>query len=304
MGELLKKAKIPVILVICGLLLLPLLLKSSSMEDQKATWLWDTALIEDPGKIIAFCKEQNVGTIFLQVQKKVSDEDYRRFIAAAYEEGIAVHALDGQPNWAYEDQRREADQFLQWVFDYNAKAAPSEKFAGIQLDVEPYQLRRWARDQDGVVREWSSNVEKWVAQGKENGLYMSAAVPFWLGNVKDANGSGNLSRWMISQFDAVAVMSYRDSGRKIYDVAREQLDEADQLGKSVWIGMELGDTEEGSHITFFGKAVPVMEEEMKQVNSLGDSHPSFAGLAVHHYEIWQDKIASAASDEKPTKSNQ
>lgn len=43
---------------------------------------------------------------------------------------------------------------------------------------------------------------------------------------------------------------------------------------------------------------------MKSVNSLGDSHPSFAGLAVHHYEIWQDKIASAASDEKPEKSNQ
>lgn len=295
MGELLAKAKAKprLVLVICCLLLLPFLFKSSSMEEHKATWLWDASLIENPGKILDFCKEQGVSVIFLQIQKNVKDEQYKRFIAAAHEEDISVHALDGRPQWAYQEQQKEADQFIDWVLDYNDKASPEERFTGIQLDVEPYQLRRWQRDQSSVISEWSRNMEEWTDKGRQGGLYMSAAVPFWLGKIGAAESGGNLSRWMLERFDALAVMSYRDSGQQMVDLSKGMLDEADQLGKSVWIGMELGHTEEGSHVSFFGKPLPMMEQEMKTVYRLSDSYSSFAGLAIHHYEAWQDKIASA-----------
>ncbi|MWV45109.1 hypothetical protein GRF59_15905 [Paenibacillus sp. HJL G12] len=295
MGDLLAKAKAKprMVLVVCCLLLLPFLFKSSSMEEHKATWLWDASLIENPGKILAFCKEQGVDVIFLQIQKNVEADQYRHFIAAAQQEDISVHALDGRPQWAYQEQQKEADGFIEWVLDYNDKASPEERFAGIQLDVEPYQLRRWEREQSSVVSEWSRNMEKWTDMGRRGGLYMSAAVPFWLGKVEAADSSGNLSRWMLGRFDALAVMSYRDSGEKMVDLSKGMLSEADELGKSVWIGMELGDTEEGSHVSFFGKPLPVMEEEMKNVYRLSDSYSSFAGLAVHHYEAWHEKMASA-----------
>lgn len=294
MGELLAKAKAKprLVLVICCLLLLPFLFKSSSMEEHKATWLWDATLIEIPGKVLDFCKEQGVSVIFLQIQKNVEENQYQRFIAAAHAEDISVHALDGRPQWAYQEQHKEADQFIEWVLDYNGKSAPEERFAGIQLDVEPYQLRRWERDQDGVVTEWIRNMEGWTAKGRSGGLYMSAAVPFWLGKVAAPGSGGNLSRWMLGQFDALAVMSYRDSGLKMVDLSKDMLAEADQQGKSVWIGMELGHTEEGDHLSFFGKPLTVMNEEMKKVYRLSDAYSSFAGLAVHHYEAWQEKIAS------------
>ncbi|GIP25306.1 hypothetical protein J23TS9_04360 [Paenibacillus sp. J23TS9] len=295
MGALLAKAKAKpsIVLVVCCLLLLPFLFKSSSMEEQKATWLWDASLIENPGTVLDFCKEQGVNVIFLQIQKNVEAEQYRKFISEAHQEDISVHALDGKPQWAYQEQQTEADQFMDWVLDYNRKASPEERFAGIQLDVEPYQLKRWERDQTGVVNEWSRNMEEWTNKGRNGGLYMSAAVPFWLGKIEADDSSGSLSRWMLGRFDALAVMSYRDSGQKMVDLSKEMLNEADQLGKSVWIGMELGDTKEGDHVSFFGKSLPVMEEEMKQVYRLGDSYSSFAGLAVHHYEAWHEKIASA-----------
>ncbi|MCJ8011247.1 hypothetical protein MUG84_05730 [Paenibacillus sp. KQZ6P-2] len=295
MGALLAKAKAKprLVLVVCCLLLLPFLFKSSSVEEGKATWLWDASLIENPGEILDFCKEQGVSVIFLQIQKDVDVQQYKRFIAAAHQEDISVHALDGRPQWAYEEHRKEADQFIDWVLDYNDKASPEERFAGIQLDVEPYQLKRWERDQSSVVSEWSRNMEEWTDRGQRGGLYMSAAVPFWLGKIGAEDGSGTLSRWMLGRFDALAVMSYRDSGQQIFDLSKGMLDEADQLDKSIWIGMELGHTEEGSHVSFFGKPLPVMEEEMEKVYQLSESHSSFAGLAVHHYEAWQEKIASA-----------
>ncbi|MGN7357597.1 hypothetical protein ACTHPF_09515 [Paenibacillus sp. SAF-054] len=303
MGELLTKAKaiakakpsllIVLVLVICCLLLLPFLFKSSSMEEHKATWLWDASLIENPGKVLDFCKEQGVNVIFLQIQKNVDTDEYKRFIATAHAEDISVHALDGHPEWAYQEQDKEANQFIDWVLDYNGKASPEERFTGIQLDVEPYQLKRWERDQAGVVDEWSRNMEAWTDKGRQGGLYMSAAVPFWLGKVESAGSESNLSRWMLKRFDALAVMSYRDSGQQMVDLSKEMLNEADELGKSVWIGMELGNTEEGAHLSFFGKSLPVMEKEMEQVYRLSDSYDSFAGLAIHHYEAWHEKIAAA-----------
>ncbi|MDR0271148.1 hypothetical protein [Paenibacillus sp.] len=295
MGELLAKAKAKprLVLFVCCLLLLPFLFKLSSMEEQKATWLWDTTRIENPGNILTFCKEQNVNVIFLQIQKSVEVEQYMQFISAAHDENISVHALDGRPEWAYRKQQREADQLIEWVLDYNRKVPVKARFTGIQLDVEPYQLRRWERDQTGVVSEWSRNMEEWTDKGRAGGLYMSAAVPFWLGKIKAVDGSDDLSRWMLDQFDALAVMSYRDSGQKMVDLSKEMLNEADRLGKSIWIGMELGDTEEGAHVSFFGKPLPVMEEEMRIVYRLSESHSSFAGVAVHHYEEWNEKISEA-----------
>lgn len=292
------KAKPRIVLVVCFLLLLPFLFTSSAMEEQKATWLWDASLIEHPEPILDFCREQGVGVIFLQIQKNVKDKRYGRFIAAAREADISVHALDGRPEWAYEKQGGEAEKFIDWVLDYNRHAPAEERFAGIQFDVEPYQLKRWERDQAGVVEEWSRNMQEWTDKAREGGLYMSAAVPFWLGKIETEDGRG-LSRWMLERFDALAVMSYRDSGTQMVDLSRGMLNEADRLGKSVWIGMELGETKEGDHVSFFRKPVTVMEEEMKNAYRLSEVHTSFAGLAIHHYEAWIEKIAAANPKREP-----
>ena len=52
-------------------------------------------------------------------------------------------------------------------------------------------------------------------------------------------------------------------------VSKEELEQADELGKSVWIGMELGDTEEGEHLTFYSKSEQEMEDEALHAAKLG-----------------------------------
>ncbi|WP_339296091.1 hypothetical protein MKY82_10885 [Paenibacillus sp. FSL W7-1279] len=285
---------------ICLLLLILFLLPSGKVNQNKATWLWDASLIRsETEEIVAFSGREGITTIFLQIQQEVADEEYRHFVAAAHQQGISVHALNGQPDWAYEEGRRKGMELLAWLEAYNRTAAPEEKFEGVQFDVEPYVLRRWGREQAQVVEEWSANMEVWVQEAKRQGLTFSAAVPFWLDSIPGPRSADadSFSRWMIENTDAIAVMAYRDSGEQMYELSKEELEQADELGKSVWIGMELGDTEEGEHLTFFAKSEQEMEDEALRAAKLGSDHNSFAGLAVHHYQAWVHKRTAMAGEE-------
>lgn len=296
------KAKYGILAVLIGLLLLILFLPHSEKVNQnKATWLWDASLIRnETEEIVAFSLNHGITTIFLQIQQDVQEEEYRRFISAASREGIQVHALDGHPEWAYENGREEGLKLLSWLEAYNQAASPEERFQGVQLDVEPYVLKRWDREQAQVVKEWSANVEAWVREAERIALPLSAAVPFWLDSVPGPEGyqAGSFSRWMIERTDSIAIMAYRDSGEQMYELSKEELEQADELGKSVWIGMELANTDEGEHLTFYAKSRGEMEDEAKRAASLGSEHPSFAGIAVHHYQAWVHKNMAMAEDEQ------
>lgn len=289
-GKMPAKAKWAVLALTFCLLLLPWLFRWFATEEHKSTWLWDASIIaEQTPEIIAFTKEQGIEVIFLQLQDEVTDDAYRHFVAAAHKAGMEVHALNGHADWAYTEKREEGLAFVDKVKAYNEASAPEERFTGIQFDVEPYQLQRWEQEQSEVIAEWQDNMSAWTAAGKEAGLYMSAAIPFWLDGREAANGGGSLSRWIITSFDAVAIMAYRDSGQQMYDLSREELDEADELGKKVWVGAELGDTHEGEHLTFYNKTLSNMDEEIAKVFRLGKEHSSFAGVAIHHYQAWYAK---------------
>lgn len=296
------KAKYGILAVLIGLLLLILFLPHSEKVNQnKATWLWDASLIRsEPEEIVTFSVNHGITTIFLQIQQDVQEEEYRRFISAASREGIQVHALDGHPEWAYENGREEGLKLLSWLEAYNRAASPEERFQGVQLDVEPYVLKRWDREQAQVVKEWSANMEAWVQEAERIALPLSAAVPFWLDSVPgpEGNPDGSFSRWMIKRTDSIAIMAYRDSGEQMYELSKEELKQADELGKSVWIGMELAHTDEGEHLTFYAKSRGEMEDEAERAASLGSEHPSFAGIAVHHYQAWVHKNMAMAEDEQ------
>lgn len=294
------KAKLYIFAAIFCLLLIIVLLPSKAVKQDKATWLWDTSIIRsDSDEIIDFSKREGVTTIFLQIQEKVEMEEYRQFIRAAHQENISVHALGGEPDWAYAEKREEGEELLSWLEEYNMGSDPEERFEGIQLDVEPYILKRWEREQEKVVEEWSGNMDSWLQEARRQKLNISVAVPFWLDSIPGPEDSDSFSYWILERSDSIAVMSYRDDGEKMYELSKEELEQADELGKSVWIGMELTDTAEGEHLTFHGKSEKVMNDEAKRAAKLGTPHKSFAGLAVHHYEAWHRKL-TASAEEKHT----
>lgn len=263
-----------------------------SVPEAKATWLWDAKLVENhTEEIIEFAKEQGVTTLFLQIGSEVSDASYRRFVAAASEAKLEVHALNGHPEWALREERKEANRFLNWVKQYNDESRPEERFAGVQLDVEPYLLKRWSTDRDLMVEQWMESVRVWAELAERNQLQIGAALPFWLNGIEHEElGEGrDLRQWMIDKFDYVALMAYRNAADAIYEVSRATLEEADVQSKRVWVGVELTKSEEGPGVSFYEEPLSSITRELDKLVTLVGKHSSFEGVAVHSYESWRNK---------------
>ncbi|MGG6310106.1 hypothetical protein [Paenibacillus macerans] len=278
-------------LLMAVLVLLALIRPTGSQA--KATWIWDTKAIEErQDEILAFAGKQGVKVIFLQIGGGVGRESYRGFVRAAAEAGIEVHALNGQPDWALRERRAEAEKFLDWVIAYNREAQPEERFAGVQFDVEPYLLNEWRQDRESVVREWMEGIRAWTEEAGYNGLEIGAAVPFWLDEIDHPGRSTKLplGDWMVDRFDYLAIMAYRDGAGHIYEISQTTLSEADRMKKKVWVGVELGESREGPGVSFYKQPLASLTREITRLEELGRKHASFAGVAVHSYESWRNKL--------------
>lgn len=277
-------------LLLCSLLVGPFAnAESGSVSKARTTWLWHTALIQtDSSELLDFAKSHGVGILYLQISTKVDLASYRSFIRQATEMGIEIHALNGAPDWALETSRPKLDAFMTWIRDYQQSAAPEEKLAGIQVDIEPYLLPIWKTDYAALVNQWQNNINQLVAQASDIGLPLSAALPFWLDNYKVPDSEQTLSSWMISRFDSVTLMSYRDSAKAIYDTAKAEFAEGESLNKKIYTGVETKPSKEGNSITFYEEGIDVLSEQLVLLEQMGGSQSSFSGIAVHDLVGWMD----------------
>ncbi|HAF99163.1 hypothetical protein [Paenibacillus lactis] len=276
----------------CGLLMLTGMSvhpgPAKAQSHLKATWLWHTSMIQSSADdIIGFASRQGVNLIYLQMNQDVRPEHYRKFIRLAGENGIQVHVLGGASNWALESERHRIDTFLNWTAEYQADAAPEERFTGIHVDIEPHTLPQWKTDRDWLVEQWQSNVRYLVSRAHCLDLPVGADITFWLHTYSLPDQSMTISRWMIGQFDQIAIMAYRDTAANIYNLAAAELKEADALGKEALIAVETKSSNEGEFITFYEEGVSFMEEQLLKVDAMAGSHSSFSGVAIHEYRSWR-----------------
>lgn len=79
---------------------------SAPSKDVKATWVWQTELIEDGGeKLLEFARNEGIHLIYLQINRDLPKKTYETFVQHAHEERVAVHALGGDPGWALTEYR-------------------------------------------------------------------------------------------------------------------------------------------------------------------------------------------------------
>ncbi|GIP52453.1 hypothetical protein [Paenibacillus vini] len=276
-----------------GYALKPALAEPETSTLTKTTWLWHTQLIQtSPAELLDFSESQGIDIIYLQISTKVQPASYKSFIRQAGEKGIEVHALNGAPDWALATSKPKLDAFMKWINDYQATAAPNEKLKGIHVDIEPYLLPQWKTDWASLVGQWQKNVDDLVEQANAAELPLSAALPFWLDNdnYKVPDSDQTLSSWMISRFESVTLMSYRDNASAIYNTAKGELLEGERLNKKVYTGVETKPSSEGNFITFYEEGNGVLNEQMLELEKLASTHSSFGGIAVHDLVGWMDLV--------------
>ncbi len=60
------------------------------------------------------------------------------------------------------------------------------------------------------------------------------------------------------------------------------------MGKPILLSVEMKESHEGNHITFFEEGAEYMEGELAKLPGLLKDSPSYAGNVVHAYDYWRN----------------
>ncbi|MNS05673.1 hypothetical protein D3C72_370790 [compost metagenome] len=263
----------------------------ASRHDVKATWVKQTELIENGGgKLIDYATSQGVNVIYLQINKSLPNNVYGQFIANASKRGIAVHALDGSPDWALEENKSKFTDLLNWVSAYNLQAAADQKLKGIHLRIEPYSLAQWSTDPGAVTTSWRANLQSFItaSASKLPGLELGIDLPYWLKGDKLPGGDTTL-QWFIKSFNHVTILDYKNGvydQNGIIESVRPQIQLANSLNKQIVVALNTKEDPSSADASFYGKDPQLVDDALWEVNDQFSSESSYAGSAINDVESW------------------
>ena len=220
---------------------------ASGVPHRRAMWLWETTrLLENPSHrtaALATLRDAGVTDLFLQVPRRKGEPDrtqvqfkaeLRSFIRTLHAHALRVHALDGYPEFSLRDEHQTVLSLVQNIIAYNSASAPEERFDGLHLDNEPYQLLGF----DGPSRaeilseylELNAKVAALV-RTEAPGLAFGLDIPFWW----------EAARQVIDLTGNVGIMAYRNFAGGLDGVinhAQAGVDYAGEIGKQAFVAIE------------------------------------------------------------------
>ena len=185
----------------------------------------------------------------------------------------------------------------------DSASEPAARFDGVNLDIEPYLLDDWSDRKPLRARQYLDLGAELMRMKKAAGATLSVgpAMPFWFDGIDvDWNGATRpLSAHTQDLYDYVAIMDYRNfaEGRDgIIAHARDEIAHANAAGRKVVIGVETLDTTPPK-ITFFGKTLADLDEQLALAECAFRADPSFAGFAIHHLAPFRALVAASKPGE-------
>jgi len=277
----------------------------------RAIWIWEGesyALLEDDAAArtaIAFLRDKAIATAYVYADAyegrnlvATQPARYRTLIRRMHAAGLKVQALLGSgylhtERYLLPDHRRAAQAMLQRVLDYNAAAAPEERFDGISLDIEPHILDAWGSRKMELLAHFLDMSDALMRQKNAAAptLPMGPAIPFWYDGIPiEWHGRRKpMNEHVQDVYDYVALMDYRDhadGGDGIVSHARDELDYGTRIGKPVVIGVETMPNAIRK-VSFHHLREGDMERELAATARAVAGAPSFGGFAIHHYGAYR-----------------
>ncbi|MFE6076912.1 Ig-like domain-containing protein [Paenibacillus sp. NPDC057886] len=294
---------------------------------ERAMWIWEPEsykLLLNPGSrqvLESFITDTQtfgqtpVQTLYLAVggyagydALEAQEVELRSFVSWAHSKNLQVHALIAggtTPAYmgAYAKYHHHAVQEMEQVINYNLAAGDTEKFDGINVDIEPYISPDFKDPSHFLQKEYLDGLQKMIGRRDTAGIRLpfGPAVPKWYDTSDQAanivwNGS---SKWLSEHVqdisDYISIMDYRDTAdgsAGIIAGAAGELAYADQIGKpnSVVIGVEtldIANSGDPETITFWEEGRIHMEAELDKVYAAYGQSSAFGGIAVHHYDSYR-----------------
>ncbi len=289
----------------------------------RAVWTWEGpsyAMLESPqamDEALAFLQRKRINIVYLYADAyegrnliEQRPQLYRAFIRRAHERGIQTYALLG--SWYLSTERyvlprhqRKARAMLQRVLDYNAAAAPGERFDGVNYDIEPHLLDEWDdANRQRLLRGFLDMSADMMDAKRKSGqsLVIGPAMPFWWDGIEmEWRGVRKpVSEHVTDLTDYVALMDYRNRAEgpdSILSHARAEMDYAARTGKRVVIGLEFNPGEPAK-LSFHGMQEAEFEREAGKVEAAWGKRPAFAGFVFHHYLGYRRFVGDLPPGEK------
>lgn len=269
----------------------------------RAMWVWDVRIPNSPDAalgLIDFCKSKNISVLYIAALNfnENSVGPYKFFNRLAHKNNITVHALAGDPRWCIERYHAQPLEWVLQVIEYNRASLPEERFDGIHCDAEPYVLGKVWEDNKQMLLKWSLDLNQKIAdliEAEDAEMIFGADIPFWYDDdvSMEVEWQGSVkppSYHILDTLDTVTVMDYRnfaEGPNGSIELARNEIEYADKTGKRIYIGQETKPDVYPPYITFGILDEKTMEMEIKKILDAYLSHPSFAGIAIHHYESYK-----------------
>ncbi len=292
-------------------------LPAAAAGAERAVWMWEKeayGLLESRAaakEASAFLRSKGINTVYFYAdafggRNLLRDKPklYRKLIRRLRGEGIKTYALLGSAylkteEYVLPERHPDAMAMLKRVLDYNAAAGPEERFAGVNLDIEPHMLDQWnSETRSALLRNFLDMGRKLTDLRKAYALDLPVgpAVPFWLDGITlDWEGrSKPASEHAADIFDYLALMDYRDraEGRDgIIAHAENELRYAASIGRKVVIGVETGKNEIRK-VSFHHLKEEDLERELGLTEKAYAASPAFAGFVIHHYRTYRQWLES------------
>ncbi|HBE89285.1 MAG TPA: hypothetical protein DDW67_09130 [Elusimicrobia bacterium] len=307
------------------LLAAALLLVPAAASAGRAVWVWEPetfAMLEDRRaalEAISFLNSKGIDTVYLyadsykgrsHLEKK--PKLYRALLRRLGKRGIRAYALLGSwhlrtHEYVLPERHPEAVAMLERVLSYNAASKPGERFAGVNIDIEPHMLETWKTDREGLLLNFL-DMSRALMDAKRRAradILVGPAIPFWLDRIELEWGGEKkpVSEHVLDIYDTAALMNYRDraEGRDgMIEHAASELAYAGKLGKLLAIGVEVTPNEVAK-VTFDELSEEYMEGELAKAEAVFSASPAFDGFVIHHYESYRDWLRARGGKEKERK---
>lgn len=284
-----------------------------------AMWVWDVRYVTTDAsraQLVAFCQTHHVSSLYLSAYQlaPVQAQQYRTFLRQAHREGIAVHALAGDPRWALSRYHSLPLAWVQQVVAFNEDGPPEERFDGVHTDIEPYLLSRaWmehpaqligglldlhAKMAELLRPEPQDGAAAQAARGVYHPLRLGADVPFWFDDdptylIQWHDRLLPPSHHLLDIADYLTVMAYRnyaEGSEGVIEISRREMEYAEKAGKFVVIGQETQPDAFPAYVTYGGTSTAYLWGELRKIAAAFQHHRSFGGFALHHYESVQQLL--------------
>lgn len=245
-------------------------------KDVVGVWWWNDEL--EAELYLNFAVENGINEIYYCSSE--FGEKTSLFINSANKLGIDVFWLQGEYQWLDDATPlfNKIEKYRKYQNDY-----PNSKFSGIHLDIEPHQNPEFENNREDLILKLVGLAD--VLNKNYVDISFDYDIPFWLEDVITYNNvSGQAYKHIIDIADRVFVMSYRDTADSIIDIASDELDYAQSIGKKIILSVECSSAE-GDKVSFAEEGRAVLKDELSKIKQVLNDK---VGVSIHHIKSFYD----------------